>query len=45
MTVASIPDVTDDGDVVLETLQSASFERKRLNKLSKFFIEGTESIF
>lgn len=45
MTVASIPDVIDDGDVVLETLQSASFELKRLNKLSKFFIESTESIF
>ena len=45
VTVASIPDVIDDGDVVLETLQSASFELKRLNKLSKFFIESTESIF
>ena len=45
MTVASVPDVIDDADAVLETLQSTSFELKRLNELSKFFLEGMESIF
>ena len=45
MTVASVPDVIDDADGVLETLQSTSFELKRLNELSKFFLEGLESIF